>query len=51
MNHARLKLRRVARFYNHSISTFARPSRDPACEIVSDGPACFGAVAVAGRAH
>src|SRR5271165_5692557 len=47
----RLKLRRVAGFCNHSISNFARRSLDPACEVVSDGLACFGAVAKAGCAH
>jgi hypothetical protein len=30
---------------------FARRSLDPSCEVVSDGLACFGAVAKAGCAH
>ena len=47
----RLKLRRVASFCNHSISIFAKCSLDPACAVVSDGLACFGAVADAGCAH
>jgi hypothetical protein len=38
----RLKLRRVASFYNGAISGFAKRSLDPACEIVSDGLACSG---------
>jgi hypothetical protein len=46
-----LKLRRVASFCNHSISIFAKRSLDPSCEVVSDGLACFGAVAEAGCAH
>src|SRR5208337_2840285 len=46
-----LKLRRVASFCNHAISIFAGCSLDPACEVVSDGLACFGAVAKAGCAH
>ena len=47
----RLKLRRVSSFCSHAISTFARRSLDPSCEVVSDGLACFGAVADAGCAH
>src|SRR5664279_861515 len=47
----RLKLRRVASFCNHSISIFAKRSLDPTCAVVSDGLACFGAVAKAGCAH
>src|SRR6476619_2749787 len=47
----RLKLRRVASFCKHSISIFAKRSLDPTCEVVSDGLACFGAVAAAGCAH
>jgi ribosomal protein L37AE/L43A len=47
----RLKLRRVSSFCNHAISTFAKRSLDPSCEVVSDGLACFGAVADAGCAH
>jgi transposase-like protein len=47
----RLKLRRVASFCSHSISTFAKRSLDPTCEVVSDGLACFGAVTKAGCAH
>ena len=47
----RLKLRRVASFCNHAISIFAKRSLDPSCEVVSDGLACFGAVATAGCAH
>ena len=46
-----LKLRRVASFCNHSISDFAKRSLDPSCKVVSDGLACFGAVAKAGCAH
>src|SRR6202167_2430747 len=33
----RLKLRRVASFCSHALSTFAKRSLDPACEVVSDG--------------
>jgi len=47
----RLKLRRVASFCSHSISLFAKRSLDPTCEVVSDGLACFGAVADAGCVH
>ena len=47
----RLKLRRVARFCSHSISGFAKRSLDPACEVVSDGLACFAAVTDAGCSH
>ena len=47
----RLKLRRVASFCNHAISIFAKRSLDPACEVVSDDLACFGAVAKAGWVH
>ena len=47
----RLKLRRVASFCNRALSSFAKRSLDPACEVVSDGLACFGAVADAGCAH
>ena len=47
----RLKLRRVASFCTHSISIFAKRSLDPTCAVVSDGLACFGAVADAGCAH
>ena len=35
-------------FCNHALSTFAKRSLDPTCEVVSDGLACFGAVANAG---
>ena len=47
----RLKLRRVASFCTHSIAIFAKRSLDPACEVVSDGLACFGGVADAGCTH
>jgi len=47
----RLKLHRVASFCTHSISMFAKRSLDPACEVVSDGLACFGGVADAGCTH
>jgi ribosomal protein L37AE/L43A/transposase-like protein len=47
----RLKLRRVTSFCNHALSTFAKRSLDPSCEVVSDGLACFGAVADAGCSH
>jgi ribosomal protein L37AE/L43A len=47
----RLKLRRVTSFCNHALSNFAKRSLDPKCEVVSDGLACFGAVAKAGCAH
>jgi hypothetical protein len=47
----RLKLRRVTSFCNHALSTFAKRSLDPTCEVVSDGLACFSAVADAGCAH
>jgi len=47
----RLKLRRVTSFCNHALSTFAKRSLDPTCEVVSDGLACFGAVADAGCSH
>jgi ribosomal protein L37AE/L43A len=47
----RLKLRRVDRFSKQAISTFAKSSLDPSCEVVSDGLACFGAVTDAGCAH
>src|SRR5271165_6469406 len=46
-----LKFRRIVSFCNHSISIFAKRSLDPTCEVVSDGLACFGAVAKAGCAH
>jgi transposase-like protein len=47
----RLKLRRVGSFCGRAISGFARRSLDPGCEVVSDGLACFGAVAEAGCRH
>src|SRR5947209_475655 len=47
----RLKLRRVTSFCNHAISGFAKRSLDPACAVVSDGLACFGAVKEAGCQH
>jgi ribosomal protein L37AE/L43A len=47
----RLKLRRVTSFCNHAVSAFAKRSLDPNCTVVSDGLACFGAVADAGCAH
>jgi len=48
---ARLKLRRVAAFCSQAISTFAKRSLDPNCEVISDGLACFGAVTDAGCTH
>src|SRR5208283_4365591 len=45
---AQSKLRRGVSFCNHAISIFAKRSLDPSCEVVSDGLACFGAVAKAG---
>ena len=47
----RLKLRRVTSFCNRALSSFAKRSLDPACEVVSDGLACFGAVTDAGCVH
>ena len=47
----RLKLRRVTGFCNRAISGFAKRSLDPDCEVVSDGLACFAAVADAGCRH
>jgi transposase-like protein len=47
----RLKLRRVSSFCSHALSGFAKRSLDPACEVVSDGLACFGAVTEAGCKH
>jgi ribosomal protein L37AE/L43A len=47
----RLKLRRVSGFCGRAISGFARRSLDPGCEVVSDGLACFAAVAEAGCRH
>ncbi|BAJ81288.1 putative transposase for insertion sequence element [Acidiphilium multivorum AIU301] len=47
----RLKLRRVAGFTGQAISRFALHSLDPACNVVSDGLACFHRVADAGCAH
>src|SRR4051794_33953938 len=47
----RLKLRQVSSFCNHAISGFAKRSLDPACEVLSDGLACFGAVTKAGCKH
>src|SRR5674476_865354 len=47
----RLKLRRVSSFCNHALSIFAKRSLDPKCEVISDGLACFGAVADAGWSH
>jgi ribosomal protein L37AE/L43A len=47
----RLQPRRVASFCNHAISIFAKRSLDPACEVVSDGLACFGAVTKIGCTH
>ena len=47
----RLHLRRVAGFCSQSIKRFAMRSLDPACEVVSDGLACFGAVTGAGCTH
>ncbi len=47
----RLKLRRVTSFCNRALANFAKRSLDPTCEVVSDGLACFGAVADAGCSH
>ena len=47
----RLKLRRVSSFCRHAISGFAKRSLDPACEVVSDGLSCFGAVTEVGCKH
>jgi ribosomal protein L37AE/L43A len=47
----RLKLRRVTSFCGRAISGFARRSLAPNCEVVSDGLACFAAVAEAGCRH
>jgi transposase-like protein len=47
----RLKLRRVSSFCSHALSGFAKRSLDPACEVVSDGLSCFGAVTEAGCKH
>ena len=47
----RLKLRRVSSFCNHALATFAQRSLDPACAVISDGLACFGAVTGAGCSH
>lgn len=46
-----LKHRRVASFDDHSTTNFAKHSPDPACNVVSDGLACFGAVAKAEHTH
>ena len=47
----RLKLRRVSSFCRHAISGFAKRSLDPACEVVSDGLSCLGAVTEGGCKH
>src|SRR3954451_664047 len=47
----RLELRRVSSFCGGAISGFAKRSLDPACEVVSDGLSCFGAVTEAGCKH
>jgi len=47
----RIHLRRVTNFCNRGISAFAKRSLDPACEVVTDGLACFGAVKDAGCRH
>jgi ribosomal protein L37AE/L43A len=47
----RLKLRRVGSFCGRAISGFAERGLDPGCEVVSDGLACFAAVAEAGCRH
>jgi ISXO2-like transposase domain/Transposase zinc-ribbon domain len=47
----RLKLRRVSGFCGRAISGFAKRSLDPGCEVISDGLACFAAVAEAGCRH
>ena len=43
----RLKLRRVTSFCGRAISGFAKQSLAPNCKVVSDGLACFAAVAEA----
>ena len=48
---ARLKLHRVASFCGRAISGFAKRSLAPNCKVVSDGLACFAAVAEAGCRH
>lgn len=47
----RLKLQRVAGFNNHALSIFAKRNIKPKSEVVSDGLACFGAVARIGCMH
>ena len=47
----RLMLRRVGSFCGRAISGFAKRGLDPGCEVVSDGLACFAAVAEAGCRH
>jgi transposase-like protein len=47
----RLKLRRVTSFCGRAVSGFARRSLHPDCQVVSDGLACFAAVAEAGCRH
>jgi ribosomal protein L37AE/L43A len=47
----RLKLRRVTGFCSRAISGFAKRGLDPDCRVVSDGLACFAAVAEAGCRH
>lgn len=47
----RLKLRRVISFCGRAISDFAKRSLHPDCQVVSDGLACFAAVAEAGCRH
>jgi transposase-like protein len=47
----RLKLRRVSRLCDQSISALAKRSLDPSCSVVSDGLQCFGSVSDAGCTH
>ena len=47
----RLKLRQVTSFCSRAVEGFARRSLDPACEVVSDGLACFAAVTKTGCQH
>jgi ISXO2-like transposase domain len=46
-----IRIRRDTSFCNRAVSAFAKRSLDPNCAVVSDGLACFGAVADAGCAH
>jgi len=46
-----LKLGRVAPFSGNALSGFARRNFDRACQVVSDGLACFASVTDAGCTH